>query len=483
MSTDSFGSAPAPLSKAWLFAAVALFAASVGAALLWWLSGSGQSLAAPPPLANQPLFGQMPGNNSQVHALAHLLLALTVVIVAARVVGFAFRRLSQPPVVGEMIAGILLGPSLLGQHWPDVAAFLIPPSTTPALSAIGQIGVILFMFLVGVHLDPSVMRQRARAVVAISQASIVVPFALGAGLATLLYTTYATSDVPLGVFVLFMGLSMSVTAFPVLARILSDRGMSRSPLGHIALTCAAVNDVSAWCLLALVVSVAKSSLGEAATTTVLCALFLAFTVLVLRPLAAAAARHVEQRAEMSHGTLGLMAITLLLSALATESIGVHALFGAFLLGAVVPHDSFLARYLNRCLHDVTVVFLLPAYFAYTGLRTQIGLIDGAEQWLVCALIVLVASVGKVSGTMVAARLSGVGWRDASMLGALMNTRGLMEIIILNVGLDLRVLSPLLFTMLVLMAIATTVATAPVLALLQCRQAGVGVPGDGARSSV
>jgi Kef-type K+ transport system membrane component KefB len=391
-----------------------------------------------------------------------LLATLAVVIVAARLLGIVFAYFRQPPVVGEMVAGILLGPSLLGRVWPQAFAEVMRVEVAPMLSAIGQIGVILYMFLVGMHLDRAQLRHRLGAVTAVSQTSIALPFALGGGLGLLLYSSYSTSDVPVGVFFLFMGLSMSVTAFPVLARILTDRGLARSELGSLALASAALNDVTAWCLLAFVVSVAKSDLADALRTTALCAAFAAFMVIAVRPALRRLAERAEVRGEVGHGMLGLITVAVLLSALATQWIGVHALFGAFLLGALVPTGGVLARHLERCLHDIVVVFMLPAYFAFTGLRTQIGLISGMDQWMVCAAIIAIATLGKVGGAMIGARLAGVGRSDSWALSVLMNTRGLMEIIVLNIGLDLHVLSPTLFSMLVLMAIATTMATTPVL---------------------
>jgi Kef-type K+ transport system membrane component KefB len=321
---------------------------------------------------------------------------------------------------------------------------------------------MLYMFLVGLELNPAQVRGNGATVLAISHTSIVMPFVCGACLALVLYPLFSTSDVPFPVFLLFMGISMSVTAFPVLARILSDRGMQRTRLGGIALTCAAVDDVTAWCLLAFVVGIAKANLHDAVQTLALTAVYLAFMVLVVRPWMNRIAQRAEVSAEVSQGTVGLMLVLLLLSAFLTEWIGIHALFGAFLLGAMVPPDCKLAQTLRRCLHDVVVILFLPAYFAFTGMRTQIGLLNGLELWLWCAAIILVASLGKFGGSMLAARFSGMKWREGAAVGVLMNTRGLMELVVLNIGYDLKVLSPTLFTMLVLMAIVTTVATTPIL---------------------
>jgi Kef-type K+ transport system membrane component KefB len=398
-------------------------------------------------------------------ALPHVLLALAVILVAARLVGTVFRRLGQPPVIGEVVAGILLGPSLLGRISPPALAFLLPPQVAPYLGIIAQVGIILFMFLVGLELDPGLMRNRTHTTIAISHSSIVVPFVLGALLALPLYPRLATRDVPFTAFALFLGVSMSITAFPVLARILRDRGIQRSRLGVIALTCAAVDDVTAWCLLALVVSVIRSRSGSALVTVVLTAAYIGLLLAVVRPLLARLLRAVDHRG-MTQGVMSIAFVALLLSALITEAIGIHAIFGAFVLGVIVPHDSRIARQMREQLEGVVVVLLLPAFFAFTGLRTQVGLLRGASGWLLCGLIILVASLGKFGGSAVAARVTGLSWHDAASLGVLMNTRGLVELIVLNIGLDLHVLSPVLFAMLVLMAIATTMATTPLLALLQ-----------------
>jgi Kef-type K+ transport system membrane component KefB len=399
--------------------------------------------------------------------LVHVLIALTAVLIAGQLLGWLFRYLGQPPVMGEVVAGILLGPSLLGEVWPEAAAFILPPSLAPSLAVVSQLGVILYMFLVGLELDLGVLRRQAHTAVAISHASIVVPFLLGAALALTLYPRLASRHVGFTPFALFVGVALSITAFPVLARILTDRQMHRTPLGILALGCAATDDVTAWCLLAFVVGVAQAKLGDALVTLGLSAAYVLFLFFVVRPLAL----HLLPRFEktpMPRGLVGLVFAALLLSALATEAIGIHALFGAFLLGAVIPHDSVLARTFISKLEDLVTVLLLPAFFAFTGMRTRIGLVSGMEQWLICGLIVVVATAGKVGGTLLSARLTGLGWRTAAALGLLMNTRGLMELIVLNIGLDLNVISPPLFAMMVLMAVATTMATAPLLQLLHLK---------------
>ncbi len=445
--------------RAWLVYALML-AGAVG--VFAFLRIPGEQLAAPPPEPGAPGFDAS-GVASKPHVLLHVLLALIVVIVVARAFGALFKRFHQPAVIGEVVAGIVLGPSILGRVAPDTLGYLMPSHVAPFLGVIAQVGVVLFMFLIGLELDSGLLKKRTAPSVAVSHASIVTPFVLGGLLSLYLYPRLSHSDVPFFVFALFIGVSMSVTAFPVLARILTDRRMHRTELGTMALTCAAVDDVSAWCLLALVVSVARAHVSEAAVTIGLSLIFAGFMIFVARPLLLKAlAKH---RGKLRQDHMAFVLVGLLSSALATEAIGIHALFGAFLFGAIIPHDSDFAAEVREKLTDVVVVLLLPAFFAFTGLRTQIGLVSGAEHWLIVGLIVATATVGKFGGSFVAGRLVGLGTREAAALGVLMNTRGLMELIVLNVGLDLHVISPTLFAMLVIMAVVTTFVTAPLLSLI------------------
>ncbi len=439
-----------------------MLAATVG--LYWLIRGAGSSLLAADPPAGQPTFGAGLGG-AQVDTLVHVLLALVVVIVVARAIGTLFKYLHQPAVVGEILAGILLGPSALGRIAPGAQHYLLPPTVAPFLGVLSQVGVILYMFLVGVELDPTLLRKRGHATVAISHASIIAPFLLGGVLALFIYPRLSTADVPFTCFSLFMGVSMSVTAFPVLARILTDRHIHTTRMGVIALTCAAVDDVTAWCLLAFVVSVVQARMSGVLVTSGLALGFILFMIFLVRPAMVRLSRLYGQRGRLTQGVMALVFVALLVSALATDYIGIHAVFGAFALGAVIPHDSGLARALTDRLEDLVVVLLLPAFFAFTGMRTQIGLVSGLQNWLICALSQAVASIGKFGGSFIAARLTGLGWRDSAALGVLMNTRGLMELIVLNMGLEMRVLSPTLFAMLVIMAVTTTFATTPILHLI------------------
>jgi Kef-type K+ transport system membrane component KefB len=367
--------------------------------------------------------------------ITHVLLALIVVLVTSRALSVLFARLGQPAVVGEIVAGIAIGPSVLGRIAPGAARVLIPADAVMPLHVLAQVGVVLFMFLVGLELDTSLLRKRTRESIAISNVSVVLPFALGLLLATWLHPRFAPPRVPLATFALFIAVSMSVTAFPVLARILSDRKMQRSPLGALALACAAVDDVTAWCLLALVVSIARSAGASSALVTVgLVVLFATAMLGVVRPLVT----KTLARMEPSATALALVLVGVLGSALVTEAIGVHALFGAFLFGAILPHDSPLARAITDRLTDFVVVLLLPAFFAFTGLRTRMDLLHGSAAWAATALVTFVATAGKLGGTFVAARAVKLKASEALSLGVLMNTRGLMELVVLNVGLDLGV---------------------------------------------
>jgi Kef-type K+ transport system membrane component KefB len=402
------------------------------------------------------------------HSLLHLLLALVVVLAFAQVMGLLFRRCGQPPVIGEMCAGILLGPSVLGRASPRTAEFLLPVGITPNLRVLAQVGVVLYMFLVGLELDLRRLRRRAGTALVISASGIALPLLLGSLLSGFLYGHLAPPGVPRFLFGAFFCVALSVTAFPVLARIVVERGLEKSAIGTLALTCAAADDIAAWCLLSIVVSFAHSHPSDGIVTVLFALFYVAVMAVVGRSLFLRVARREEHRDSLSRGTLAGMFGALLVSALLTEWIGIHALFGSFLVGALVPSESRLARRLTAKLDDVVSVLFLPIFFAFTGLRTQIALVDGASAWLCCGWIVLLAFLGKAGGVSVSARLCGVSWSAALGLGALMNTRGLMELIVLNVGLDLGIISPTLFAMMVLMALITTCSAGPILAWLGTR---------------
>jgi Kef-type K+ transport system membrane component KefB len=399
----------------------------------------------------------------------HLILLLVIqtglILGLSRVMGYIFVRVRQPQVMGEMIAGIMLGPSLFGWLTPGLFAQTFPSDSVQYLNALSQVGIIFFLFLVGLELDPQLLRNRGRSALVISQSSIITPMILGGILATILYhPLYGPHPTArLAAVCLFVGAAMSITAFPVLARILTERNMHRTRIGAVAITCAAVDDVTAWCLLAFVIAIARATGLDAGLWTLgKSVAYIIFMLWVVRPFLRRIEQVFESRNRLSQNLLAVIFLLVLGSALATEWIGIHALFGAFLMGAIMPKGTRFVRTLTEKLEDFTVVFLLPVFFAYTGLRTQIGLLNHPALWAYTGLIVVVACVGKFGGSAVAARICGFSGREASAIGILMNTRGLMELIILNIGRDLGVIPQTLFAMMVLMAIITTALTTPVL---------------------
>ncbi len=409
---------------------------------------------------------------TRVDVIYHVLITLAAMISLGYVLGRLLQMLGQPPVIGEVIAGICLGPSLLGAISPELMHQLIPAASTDpqglvsnALKTVAQLGIVLYMFAIGLELNANHVKHKIHAAVAISHVSIIMPFLLGALLAIWLFPHYAPEGIDFTSFSLFLGVAMAITAFPVLARILTDRGMDSTPLGALAMACAAADDATAWCLLALVVGIVQTEVSQAVRVGIASLLFIIAMFLIAQPLMRRWCAYSDRHSpELSQAALVFGLVGVLLAAVTTEVIGIHAIFGAFLMGAIIPAESRLAHELkNRLKHSVTIL-LLPAFFAYTGMRTEIGLISGWENWLVCLAIIGVATLGKFGGTLLAARFSGLRWRESAALGALMNTRGLMELIVLNIGLDLGVISPTLFAMMVIMALVTTLLTAPLLTL-------------------
>ncbi|MFM2313296.1 MAG: hypothetical protein RLZZ04_2572 [Cyanobacteriota bacterium] len=392
-----------------------------------------------------------------------VLIEILVVIALSRLMGQVCRFLKQPLVIGEIIAGIMLGPSLLGLVAPDLAASLFPTSTLPYLDILAQIGLIFFMFLIGLELNPKYLKGQLDIAILISHVSILVPFALGSILALMLYPLVSSQQVSFTAFSLFLGAAMSITAFPVLARIITENNLQKSKLGTLALTCAAVDDVTAWCLLAVAIAVTRTnSFVGAIPTIVESIIYIAFMMVVVRWVLEKLEIHYQRKGKLTPLTLAWIYMGVVVSALITELIGIHLIFGAFLLGAVMPKNEGLVEEIAEKTEDFVLIFLLPVFFAYSGLKTQIGLLNRPVLWLLCGAVLTVAIVGKYVGTYVAARVSGVEKRDASALGWLMNTRGLTELIVLNIGLKFGVISPLLFTMLVIMALVTTFMTSPIL---------------------
>lgn len=429
--------------------------------------------AATPPQGAVPALAEELGNNLD-HPLSHLLVQMLVILIVARVTGKLFARLGQPAVVGEMAAGILLGPSLFGLLAPEAFGFVFPQASLGTLRLLSQIGVCFFMFSVGMEVDTRHLRSKAQVAVAVSHASILLPYLLGVILAYFLFTELAQPGTSFVTFALFMGISMSITAFPVLARILQERALSKTFLGTTAIACAAVDDVSAWSILAFVVAIATAaSIAAAALKLLLVLAFVVAMVFGVRRLLPRSLGHARlTREHPTGGTLTTIVALVIASALTTEVIGIHALFGAFLAGAIMPDAHGFRRKVSLRIENFSTVLLLPLFFAFTGLRTQMGLLADARDWLLALLIIAVATAGKLGGSALAARLVGLSWRDSLQLGALMNTRGLMELIVLNIGYDLGILSPRIFTMLVLMALGTTMMTGPLLTLFRDRSARV-----------
>ncbi len=397
------------------------------------------------------------------HPLAILLAQIITIIVVARFFGWVFRKIGQPSVIGEIIAGIVLGPSLLGLYFPEFSIALFPIQSLGNLQFLSQIGLILFMFIIGMELDLKVLQNRAKEAIVISHASIVIPFALGIGLAYFVYYRFAPVGVAFLPFALFMGIAMSITAFPVLARIVQERGIHKTKLGAIVITCAAADDITAWCLLAAVIAIVKAGTFVSSLYVIGLAIFYVIVMLfVVKPFLKKIGELYGTKDNLSKPVVAIFFLILIISSYTTEIIGIHALFGAFMTGVIMPDITKFRNLFIEKVEDVSVILLLPLFFVYTGLRTEIGLINDPYLWKVTGFIILVAVIGKFFGSALAAKFVGQSWRDSFTIGALMNTRGLMELVVLNIGLDLKVLTPEVFTMMVIMALVTTFMTGPTL---------------------
>lgn len=438
-------------------------------ALMYWITQKGIALEAgelvPHPKSDSTPVQQLTESfgKNLVHPLSILILQIISIIVVSRIFGYIFNKIGQPTVIGEIVAGIALGPSLLGLFFPEISGFMFAPASMANLQFLSQVGLILFMYVIGMELDLKVLRNQAHDAVVISHASIIIPYFLGMGLAYYMYQEFAPANVSFLSFALFMGIAMSITAFPVLARIIQERDLTKTKLGSIALTCAAADDVTAWCILAAVIAIVKA--GTMLSTVLTIGLSLAYVLIMLygvRPFLAKIGNIYSNRETISKPIVALSFLVLLGSAYLAEIIGIHALFGAFLAGVIMPANMNFRRVLMGKVEDVSLVLLLPLFFVFTGLRTQIGLLNQSHLWSVCGIIVLTAVAGKFGGSTLAARFVGQNWKDSLSIGALMNTRGLMELIVLNIGYDLGILSPEVFSMMVLMALVTTFMTAPAL---------------------
>ena len=405
-------------------------------------------------------------SHSLHHPLAVLLGQIVTIILFARLFGWICNKIGQPSVVGEILAGIVLGPSLLGMYFPEFSAALFPKESMGNIQFLSQIGLILFMFVVGMELDLKVLRNKAHEAVVVSHASIIIPFALGMGLAYFMYQSFAPDGVQFSSFALFLGISMSITAFPVLARIVQERGIQKTRLGTVVITCAAADDITAWCILAAVIAIVKA--GSFVSALYIMALAIGYVVVmlnVIRPFLKRVGDLHASRENLSKPVVAIFFLILVVSSYATEVIGIHALFGAFMAGAVMPENMKFRNIFIEKVDDVAVVLLLPLFFVFTGLRTQIGLLNDPYLWMITGVIILVAVTGKFFGSALAARFVGQSWKDSLAIGALMNTRGLMELIVLNIGYDLGVLTPQVFAMMVIMALITTGMTGPALDLI------------------
>ncbi|WP_249413560.1 cation:proton antiporter [Chryseobacterium indologenes] len=397
------------------------------------------------------------------HPLALLLAQIVTIIMTARLFGWICMKIKQPTVIGEMIAGIVLGPSLVGMYFPEFSAFLFPKESLGNLQFLSQIGLILFMYIVGMELDLSVLRKKAHDAVVISHASIIIPFALGIGLSYFVYQEFAPEGIQFTSFALFIAISMSITAFPVLARIVQERNLQKTKLGTIVITCAAADDITAWCILAAVIAIVKAGSFASSIYVIIMAIAYVFLMIkIVRPFLKRIGDLQAGKNTISKPMVAIFFLTLILSAYATEVIGIHALFGAFMAGAIMPENTkFRTLFIDK-VEDVALVLLLPLFFVFTGLRTQIGLLNDSHLWMTAGFIILTAVLGKFAGSALTARFVGINWKESLTIGALMNTRGLMELIVLNIGYDLGVLSPEIFAMLVIMALFTTFMTGPAL---------------------
>ena len=400
------------------------------------------------------------------HPLAILLFQIITIVFVARIFGWIFRKIGQPSVIGEIIAGIVLGPSLFGLYLPDMKEALFPLESLGNLQLLSQIGLILFMFVIGMELDLKVLKNKANEAVVISHASIVIPFALGIGLSYYIYHQFAPAGVEFLSFSLFMGIAMSITAFPVLARIVQERGIHKTRLGTIVITCAAADDITAWCILAVVIAIVKAGSFVSSLYVIgLAILYVLMMLFVVKPFLKRVGDLYAKKENIKKSVVAIFFMTLIVSSYLTEIIGIHALFGAFMMGAIMPDISKFRTIFIEKVEDVSVILLLPLFFVFTGLRTEIGLINEPYLWKVTGFIILVAVAGKFFGSALAAKFVGQSWRDSLTIGALMNTRGLMELVVLNIGYELGVLSPKVFTMMVIMALVTTFMTGPALDII------------------
>jgi len=445
-------------------------------AVIYWIIEKGNTLQSPALIEKQVQTAKEGSNSLQVFSdsfyhnlsepLSVLLLQIIVIIAFARLFGWLFRKIGQPAVIGEIVAGIVLGPSIVGSFFPEINHFLFPAASLGTLNFLSQIGLLLFMFIIGMELDLKAIGKQAYGAVIISHASIIIPYTLGVGLAYFIYREYAPAGISFLSFALFMGIAMSITAFPVLARILQEKGLTRSKLGAMALTCAAADDLTAWCILAAVIALVKSGSSVSALYTIALAVAYVFLMLkIVRPALEKVANIYNDKEKRRTPIIALLFVLLIVSSYLTSIIGIHSLFGAFIAGVIMPSSFSFRKIVIDKIEDVSIVLLLPLFFVITGLKTQIGLLNEGHLWITFGWILLVAVSGKFGGSALAAKMVGQTWKDSLSIGVLMNTRGLMQLIVLNIGYDLGILTPQIFAMMILMAIVTTFMTGPALDLI------------------
>ena len=396
-----------------------------------------------------------------------LLLQIIVILITCRLFGWLFAKMQQPTVIGEIVAGIVLGPSVLGHLLPSVSAFLFPLDSLQNINMLSQFGLILFMFAIGMELNITEVRQKLKETILISHTSTIFPFFLGMVTAYFLYNKYAYESTPFLSFALFVSIALSITAFPVLARIIQEKGLTKTHLGTISLASAANGDITAWCLLAVVVAIAQAgSMLSAIYNIGFSFIYLLLMFTVIRPFLRMIGHIYHNKEVVDKGLVAFMFLLLIVSSYLTEILGLLALFGAFVAGVVMPDNIKFRKIMTEKVEDVSLALFLPLFFVSTGLRTAIGLLNSPELWYMCGIFILVAIIGKFGGSLVAARFVGETWKDSLYIGALMNTRGLMELVVLTIGYDMKILTPPIFVMLVLMTLVTTFMTTPLISFIQ-----------------
>ena len=400
-------------------------------------------------------------------SLGILLLQIIAILVTCRIFGWLFKKIGQPTVIGEILAGIVLGPSVLGNISPEASAFLFPIESLGNITILSQFGLILFMFAIGMELNLTEIRQKLNETILISHTSTIVPFFFGMLTAYFVYEKYADKSIPFLSFALFIGIAMSITAFPVLARIIQEKGLTKTHLGVITLASAANGDITAWCLLAVVIAIAQAGTMLSAVYNIgFSILYIVIMFLAIRPFLRMVGQIYHNKEVIDKGIVAFILLLLVISSYFTEILGLHALFGAFIAGVVMPENIKFRKIMTEKVEDVSLALFLPLFFASTGLRTEIGLIDSTEQWILCTIFILVAIVGKFGGAMFSARFVGESWKDSLYIGALMNTRGLMELVVLTIGYEMGILTPSVFVMLVIMTLVTTFMTTPLVSFIK-----------------